>query len=284
MLTGIAHNTAGTWMTEIVMLLVDCRDEWISLPVTDEELKALAEGFASFGLSRLLNCVSAIDGTHIEYASKHLCDKNYKEFYSLNNQVICDCGLYIRHVYSGCAGCYSDKTMYRESGIQKWVQYISKKNVLDVEGVPVGYYVVGDGIYNLRPGLMTPLNARNHPLSPSQEEWELRHSSCRQVIEQCFGIMKGRWNILQSFKTLRYPREKVHHIFLACCVLHNFCLYHEEVWPRQDMVDHRHGCRYEGTDQGGFMGLAEQPDLDLARLQRVALTCAMERAHREAGE
>jgi hypothetical protein len=44
-----------------------------------------------------------------------------------------------------------------------------------------------------------------------------------QVVERTFGVLKGRWAILQQ--PLRYPtRETAMEISTACAVLHNICI------------------------------------------------------------
>lgn len=47
-----------------------------------------------------------------------------------------------------------------------------------------------------------------------------RHSSCRNVIERAFGVLKSRFHILKSIPYHPLRRQKLIHI--ACCALHNF--------------------------------------------------------------
>lgn len=46
------------------------------------------------------------------------------------------------------------------------------------------------------------------------------HSSLRNAIEHCFGILKNKWRILKQMPS--YPIEKQAEIIVACMVLHNF--------------------------------------------------------------
>ena len=48
----------------------------------------------------------------------------------------------------------------------------------------------------------------------------MRHSSARNVIERCFGLLKKRWAILRSpaFYDIKIQRG----IIYVCCMLHNF--------------------------------------------------------------
>ncbi|KAJ0683541.1 putative harbinger transposase-derived nuclease domain-containing protein [Helianthus annuus] len=48
----------------------------------------------------------------------------------------------------------------------------------------------------------------------------MRHSSARNVIERCFGILKAGWGILKDHSY--YPIDQKNRMIMACCLLHNF--------------------------------------------------------------
>ena len=56
------------------------------------------------------------------------------------------------------------------------------------------------------------------PIS-AEEYFNMKHSKARNVIERCFGLLKGRWGILRSpsFFSIRTQGR----IVQACCLLHN---------------------------------------------------------------
>lgn len=66
------------------------------------------------------------------------------------------------------------------------------------------------------------LNDWNHGNQPTsaREYFNMMHSSARNVIERCFGILKKRWAILRSPSF--YPVKTQNRIVLACCILHNY--------------------------------------------------------------
>jgi hypothetical protein len=57
-------------------------------------------------------------------------------------------------------------------------------------------------------------------------------SSARVVIENIFGIVKGRWARLQFINT--------YNVSEAACILHNFCLLHSDQWTGEVIQDNRH--------------------------------------------
>ena len=59
----------------------------------------------------------------------------------------------------------------------------------------------------------------NQPTS-AREYYNMKHSSARNVIERCFGILKKRWAILRSPSF--YPVKTQNRIVLASCILHNY--------------------------------------------------------------
>ena len=53
-----------------------------------------------------------------------------------------------------------------------------------------------------------------------EEFFNMKHSSVRNVIERCLGIIKKTWTILKS--PFFYPIMAQNKIIMACCLLHNF--------------------------------------------------------------
>nr|CAD7451684.1 unnamed protein product [Timema bartmani] len=50
------------------------------------------------------------------------------------------------------------------------------------------------------------------------------HSSTRNVIERCNGLLKGRFRCLLKHRVLHYSPEKASRIINACAVLLNMCI------------------------------------------------------------
>jgi hypothetical protein len=76
--------------------------------------------------------------------------------------------------------------------------------------------------------LLTPYTrSRRHQLTRDEKHHNFCLSSERVAIENAFGLLKGRWRILQFINV--YSLKKAVKITVACCALHNFCLLNDDV-------------------------------------------------------
>jgi hypothetical protein len=98
------------------------------------------------------------------------------------------------------------------------------------------YHIIGDSAFPLRDWLMK--SYRNAKLTPMQRKHNFILSSARVVIENIFGIVKGRWARLQFINT--YNVSEATEIVTAACILHNFCLLHSDQWTGEVIQDNRH--------------------------------------------
>jgi hypothetical protein len=63
----------------------------------------------------------------------------------------------------------------------------------------------------------------------------MKHSSARNTIERCFGLLKLRWAILRSPSF--YPIKIHNQIITACCFLHNYIRRVMLVDPLEEELD-----------------------------------------------
>ena len=270
--TGIPQSSISEWVDEIIGGLEIISPNFVFLPDTPEQLAEIATGFEHWGNSRLPMCVGAIDGTHIPVRSTDISYINCKGYKSINMQCVCDNNLMIRDVFGGFSGNMSDKIVFaeweREVGFVDWIsKRVAGRNF---NGTNVCYYLVGDGGYTHTPGLQIPFPGHGTALlTPEKRDWNYWMSSNRICIEQCFGLLKGRWAILTATHRMSYSPAKVNRIFCACCVLHNICLLEDDWYPRQNYVDHTPGSLYDASVADYH--LAEADLTNVAKNQRMAL-------------
>ncbi|WVZ64927.1 hypothetical protein U9M48_014370 [Paspalum notatum var. saurae] len=98
---------------------------------------------------------------------------------------------------------------------------------------PRGRYYVVDAGYPNRPGYLAPYKGERYhmpewhrgmkPKTP-KEEFNRVHSSIRNVIERCFGVLKMKWQILYNMPSYSMTKQKK--IVAAPMVVHNFIREH----------------------------------------------------------
>ena len=81
-------------------------------------------------------------------------------------------------------------------------------------------YPNGEGFLTPYRGQRYHLNDWELPPETPEEFFNMKHSSCRNIIERAFGLLKGRWAILRGKSY--YPVKIQCRIIAACCLLHNF--------------------------------------------------------------
>lgn len=98
--------------------------------------------------------------------------------------------------------------------------------VVNIRGVEIGPYLVGDSAYTLSPWLIKPYPEGTR--DPDEILFNKNLSSARVQVECAFGILKGRWRILQ--KRLDSRIDFVIKCTVACAVLHNICIQNGDDW------------------------------------------------------
>ena len=162
---------------------------------------------------------------------------------------VCNPSMEFIYVLPGWEGSAHDGRVLRDA--------ISRPNGLKV---PEGFYFLGDAGYTNCEGFLTPYRGHRYhlkewgdrqPLS-AEEYFNMKHSKARNVIERCFGLLKGRWSILRSpsFFSIRTQGR----IVQACALMHNLI---RKYMPSDYTTyeNRRDEERDEGTeDDDGYFG------------------------------
>ncbi|XP_057250682.1 protein ALP1-like [Beta vulgaris subsp. vulgaris] len=167
------------------------------------------------------NCLGALDGTMISVTVPSEDRSRYrtrKGNLAMNVLGVCSPEMEFIYVLPGWEGSAHDGRILRDA--------ISRPNGLKV---PKGCYYLCDGGYTNGEGFLAPYRGHlyhlrewnNGPHQPqnAEEYFNKKHAQARNVIERCFGLLKGRWAILRSpswFSLQTHGR-----IVLACALLHN---------------------------------------------------------------
>lgn len=195
-----------------------------------EDLDAVGRGFGLLAGSPVFNkAVGAIDGSHIRIKPPqlHRLDYlNYKGFYSVNMQAICDAEGRFLDIFVGYPGSVHDTRILKNSPFYLAGQY-----------PPAGYFLLGDGGYPCLEspvGLITPYK---EPITGAvQGRFNYYHSRARSIVERSFGMMKTRWRST-LFKALEVRPTFAPLVIATCAFLHNVCLDNGDMLePDADMA------------------------------------------------
>ncbi|XP_062103289.1 protein ALP1-like [Humulus lupulus] len=140
------------------------------------------------------DCVGDIDGTHVSAvapALKQLAYRGRKVDVTQNVMAACSFNMMFTYVYTGWEGTANDSRVLLDA--------IRKDDNFPMPP-PGKYYVVDSGYPNM-PGFLAPYRGEryhlrrfrgrgNHPRG-AMELFNYRHSSLRNVIERCFGLLKA---------------------------------------------------------------------------------------------
>lgn len=128
----------------------------------------------------------------------------------LQLQVVCDPQRTIRDVFIGYPGSVHDSRVFRASPLME--------SLAEKCGQ---YYLLGDSGYPCLKHLLTPFRDVGN-FGRLQNNYNVKLSQNRYVIEHCFGMLKQKFRQLYHLK-LRKISDCVNFI-RACCVLHNLAI------------------------------------------------------------
>ena len=220
---GLAINTVSGVILEVCKAI--CKvlgPSCIFMPRNKDEMRhKVAEFESKFGMPQAFGC---IDGTHIPLKRPGENSQefyNYKGFFSLNMQAVCDYRGLFMDINCRWPGSVHDAKVFSNSR----VNHDLKKGTIPgfcqsfIPGsVEVPNYLIGDPAYPLVPFCMKEYESCN---TNEQVVFNNLLRSARNPIECTFGRLKAWWSILK--KKIDLKLSSVPTIVYACCVLHNFC-------------------------------------------------------------
>lgn len=257
-LFGIGRSTACSITNEVCRTLV-CHllKRYIKMP-TGDRLEAVISRFKS--RKGFPQVGGAIDGTHIPIKAPVIHPDEYynrKSFHSVVLQAVVDSYLFFTDICVGWPGRVHDARVFANSLLFRRAQALGSVfpdgRAEDINGLDVPVILLGDSAYPLLPWLMKPFPNTG---DRDRQMFNYRLSSTRMVVERAFGQLKGRFRILNKQQDTQL--ENVCNIVAACCILHNYCLFHDD-HPEDDwMMD-------DDNDGGDQCDNANLPEADGTR-------------------
>ena len=222
---GVGRCTALKLKEEFCSALLRVGNDYIKFPKGEAETRDAIEAFEE--ISSFPQVVGAIDGSHIPIASPNEDANDYynrKQFHSVVLQGVADAKGRFIHVSTGYAGSIHDARVLRMSSLLNEVENgrILVSPVLRTgHGDNIKPLLVADPAYKLTNWCMKPY-PETAAITASQRAFNKALSRARVVIEQAFGMLKGRWRCLLD--KLDESIAKIPQTIIACCILHNICL------------------------------------------------------------
>ncbi|XP_042467558.1 protein ALP1-like [Zingiber officinale] len=192
-------------------------------------------------------CLGALDGTLIKVTPSSEEKSRYrtrKGCISTNVLGVCCPNMQFIYILPGWEGSTHDGRVLRNA--------ISRPHGLRV---PRGYYYLVDSGYCNANGFLTPYRGQRYHLKEFdghqpktvEEYFNMKHSKARNVIERCFGLLKGRWKILASPSFFAIQTQV--RIIIACCLLHNLIRKFMSFDPQELIMEEEEESEDEESDE-----------------------------------
>ncbi len=219
----VPHNTQSLIVREVCKAIIDeYRDEVMTCPTTPEGWRVIADQF----LERwnFPHTCGALDGKHIACRCPPQSGSlyyNYKGFYSIVLMALVDADYKFIWADLGGMGSASDAQIYNNSELKEGTEG-GTIGFPDPEPFPncekaVPYFLIGDDAFALRPTMMKPYSTRG--MTNHERIFNYRLSRARRVVENAFGILANRFQVLLT--TMQHHPSTVKLIVFTCMVLHN---------------------------------------------------------------
>jgi hypothetical protein len=197
--------------------IINHKDLAIVFPQTENECKSHAEGFREVTHGAILNCVSVIDGLHIQIKCPPSSIGNVRAYYSghhktmgINVQAACDHLCRFTAVAVEAPGSMNDRLALKKSFMFPMI-----------EKLPKPYVVIGDAAYEPTEHVV-PVYYGSNKSNPMYDNFNYCASTGRIRIEMAFGLQGSKFLIYQ--KPLMCMPENIGLFILAIAQLHNFVI------------------------------------------------------------
>ncbi|XP_067617034.1 putative nuclease HARBI1 [Eurosta solidaginis] len=220
-LFGVATSSAWSVVQRVSRYLVSISDEYIKWP-EGIELQKTTEKF--YQKQRIPGVIGAIDCTYIGIKGPKDQKEMYfnrKKTYSIVLQAVVDADKKFIDVTCGEPGSLHDYRVLRRSKL------FNDADRLHEQMFAGSYFIIADSAYPTTNWLVSPYKDYGN-LTQSQGKFNEIHSSTRMVVENTFGLFKGRFRRLMKF-TEQTDLQTITNIVVSACVLHNICITHDDL-------------------------------------------------------
>ena len=220
----VPHNTISIVVREVCQAIVqEYRDEMLTPPNTAAEWRQVTDQWMQRW--NFPNVVGAIDGKHVACRAPRNSGSdfyNYKGFFSIILLAVVTSDYKFMWIDVSGKGSYSDAQIYNRCDFKLGLE---RNDIMgfpaptpvpgDNENMP--HFLLGDDAFALRTYLMKPFG--NRQMTRKQRIYNYRLSRARRVVENSFGILANRFQVLLT--TMLHDAPTVRLVVTACVILHN---------------------------------------------------------------
>ena len=182
-------------------------------------MSVIKQGYSQYG--NFPGVLGAEDGTKIEIKAPSVDENAYvgrHPGHHLNCQVICDHRLKCVDAVAKWPGSVNDSVIWENCGFRRKLEaYLSS--------MPSSHKarLIGDSGYASEKYMMVPFAECT---SISQEKYNKSHKKTRNKVERAIGVLKSRFRCLckESGGAIQFDETTACNIFIACTMLHNYCI------------------------------------------------------------
>ena len=271
---GVGESTVVGICRDFENAVVALKDRYVVFPKTELETAIEMDAFEEkYGIPQILG---VIDGSHIKIRAPFDCPEDYfdrKKDHSITLQGIVNSSLEFIHASVGYPGSIHDARVMRLSGL---FDDAENERILTgpsrvLNGNAVRPLIAADSAYPASNWLIKPFPS-TAAMPRDHKRFNKKFSGMRVIVERAFGILKGRWRILNetNYQTI----DKIPNVTMACVILHNFCIQEkdelDEDFSRYEEPDndnrdgdHEANARYGAVDvrEAVFSHLSENGSL-----------------------
>lgn len=220
----VPHNTISKVVREVCEAIIEeYLEEQMSPPTTEEGWRQLSDDW--YQRWNFPHVVGAVDGKHVACKAPPNSGSeyyNYKGFFSVILFAMVTSDYKFLWVDVSGNGSASDAQIFNNSELKEGLENNTIRGWPQPDPLPgdnqnVPYFLVGDDAFSLKTYMMKPYGARN--LDRDYRIYNYRLSRSRRVVENAFGILANRFQVLLS--TMQHHPDTVRLIVKACVLLHN---------------------------------------------------------------
>ena len=220
----VPANTMSLLVRDVCSAIVhEYAAEMLTAPNTEAGWREIAHDW--YRRWNFPHVIGAIDGKHVACRAPPNSGSeyfNYKGFFSIILVAVVTSDYKFLWIDVSGKGSSSDAHIYNHSDFKDG---LATNNIagwpapdpLPHDNQDVPYYLVGDDAFSLRTYMMKPYSKRD--MERTERLFNYRLSRARRVVENTFGILANRFQVLLS--TMMHDPETVKLLVKACCILHN---------------------------------------------------------------